>query len=67
MNMEKNIKRDFEIRERTVFDVSETISEIEGNDGAENMRHSQKSGRSASFRSREEAEEYVRFLWVTDN
>ncbi|MFP2873753.1 hypothetical protein ACLEIY_16165 [Acetobacter tropicalis] len=57
-----NIERRFEIRERTVFDVSETIIEIEAADGAEKALCSQEIGRSASFRFKEEAEEYVRML-----
>lgn len=63
--MEKvNIDRRFNIRARTVFDVSETIIEIEAADGAENALCSQEIGRSASFRSMDEAEEYVRLLEV---
>ncbi|MCG4273894.1 hypothetical protein [Acetobacter senegalensis] len=57
-----NIERRFEIRERTVFDVSETIIKIEAADGAENAQCSQEIGRSATFRSKEEAEEYASFL-----
>lgn len=57
-----NIERRFEIRERTVFDVSESLIKTEWNEGAENMLASQSDGRSASFRSKEEAEEYVRMI-----
>ncbi|GLH29720.1 hypothetical protein WSS15_23700 [Acetobacter pasteurianus] len=61
--MEKvNIERRAVISERVVYDVSETIIETACTEGADNMRSSQRGGRFASFRSREEAEEYVRLL-----
>ena len=56
------IERRLEINPRMVFDVSETLIEVERNAGAENASCSQRPGRSASFRSKEEAEEYISLL-----
>ncbi|GCD60278.1 hypothetical protein NBRC3280_2896 [Acetobacter pasteurianus NBRC 3280] len=59
---EEKIERRFEISERVTFHVLERIISVTHCSGAENASYSNTSGRSASFRTKEEAEEYVRLL-----